>query len=125
MLVLRRVMNSTYFLALRDCCCSGRAVAVVGVVVVVGVVAVAFGFVAALLFGFWAAFGAVGSPVEVGGAGVACGEELLFGGTVGWGDWGDGLRPSFCRVVTSWSRRLLTCNRASTRCWSSDESPPG
>ena len=95
MLVLRRVMNSTYFLALRDCCCSGGAVAVVGVVVVVGVVAVTFGFVAALLFGVWAVFGAVGSPVEVGGAGVTCGEELLFGGTVGWGDWGDGLSPSF------------------------------
>ena len=76
-------MNSTNFLALRDCCCSGGAVAVVGVVVVVGVVAVVFGFMAALLLGFWAAFGAAGSPVEVGGAGVACGEALLFGGTAG------------------------------------------
>lgn len=28
-------------------------------------------------------------------------------------------------MVTSCIRRLLTWRRASTRCWSSDESPPG
>ena len=46
MLVLMRVMNSTYFLVLRDCCWG--AVAVVDVVVV-GVVTVGFGLVAGLL----------------------------------------------------------------------------
>lgn len=74
MLVLMRVMNSTYFLVLRDCCWG--AVAVVGVVVV-GVVIVGVILVAEL-FWFWAVD--VGSPAEVGGAGVACGE--VFGGAV-------------------------------------------
>lgn len=60
----------------------------------------------------------------MGGAGVVCGGDV-DGGTACWGDWGDGLKPSFCRMVTSWIRRLLTWRRASTRCWSSDESPPG
>ena len=45
MLVLMRVMNSTYFLVLRDCCWG--AVAVVGVEVV-GVVTGGFGLVAEL-----------------------------------------------------------------------------
>ena len=35
------------------------------------------------------------------------------------------MKPTFCRIVTSCSRRLLTWRRASTRSWSSDESPPG
>ena len=117
MLVLMRVMNSTYFLVLRDCCCG--AVVVVGVVVVGGV---AVGFVLGTEL-VWLAGFAVESAAEVGGAGVGCGEVLL-GGAVCWGDWGDGLRPAFCRIVTSCSRRLLTWRRASTRCWSSVESPP-
>ena len=35
------------------------------------------------------------------------------------------MRPTFCRIVTSCIRRLLTWRRASTRCWSIDDSPPG
>lgn len=74
MLVLMRVMNSTYFLVLRDCCWG--AVAVVGVVVV-GVVIVGTILVTELVW-FWAVD--VGSPAEVGGAGVACGD--VFEGAV-------------------------------------------
>ena len=72
-LVLMRVMNSTYFLVLRDCCWG--AVATVGVIVV-GVVTVGFVLVPAL---FWLGAVGVGSPAEVGGAGVACGEEVFWG----------------------------------------------
>ena len=75
MLVLMRVMNSTYFFALRDCCWG--ATAAVGVVVV-GVVMAGVGLVAALV---WVWGVDVGSAAEAGGAGVACGEEL-FGRTV-------------------------------------------
>ena len=73
---------------------------------------------------FWLGVLDVESPAEVAGAGVACG-EMEFGAAVCWGDWGDGFRPrpTFCRIVTSCIRRLLTWRRASTRCWSSDESP--
>lgn len=111
MLVLMRVMNSTNFLVLRDCCCG--AVAVVGVVVV-GVVVVGVVVLAAELIWDWVVV--AGSPAaEMGGAGLACGGDV-FGGTVCWGDWGDGLKPSFCKLVTSWIRRLLTWRRASTRC---------
>ena len=73
MLVLMRVMNSTYFLVLRDCCWG--AVAIVGVDVVVGVVSGGFVLMAAL---FWLGVLDVESPVEVAGAGVACG-EVEFG----------------------------------------------
>ena len=52
----------------------------VGVVVVGVVVGVVLG---AGLFWFWAV--AVGSPAEVGGAGVACTGDA-FGGTDCWGD---------------------------------------
>ena len=72
MLVLMRVMNSTYFLVLRDCCWG--AVAVVGVEVV-GVVTGGFVLMAAL---FWLGVLDVESPAEVAGAGVACG-EVEFG----------------------------------------------
>ena len=68
MLVLMRVMNSTYFLVLSDCCWG--AVAVVGVEVA-GVVAGGFVLVAEL---FWLGVLDVESPAEVAGAGVACGE---------------------------------------------------
>ena len=121
MLVLMRVMNSTYFFVLRDCCCGVNAVVgVVAVVVVVGGVAVEFVLGAEL---FWLGGLAVESAADVDGAGVGCGEVLL-GGAVCWGDWGAGLRPAFCRIVASCSRRLLTWRRASTRCWSSVDSPP-
>ena len=73
MLVLMRVMNSTYFFVLRDCCWG--AVAAVGVVVV-GVVTVGLAFVAEL---FWLGVVEVESPAEVGGAGIACGEEEVGG----------------------------------------------
>ena len=33
------------------------------------------------------------------------------------------MRPSFCNIVTSCSRRLLTCSRALTRCLSRDDNP--
>ena len=72
MLVLMRVMNSTYFLVLRDCCWG--AVAVVGVEVVVGVVTGGFVLVAEL---FWLGVLDEESPAEVAGAGVACGEVEL------------------------------------------------
>ena len=72
MLVLMRVMNSTYFLVLRDCCWG--AVAVVGVEVV-GVVTGGFALVAGL---FWVGVLDVESLGEVAGAGVACG-EVEFG----------------------------------------------
>ena len=76
MLVLMRVMNSTYFFALRDCGCG--AAAVVGVVVVVGVVTAAGLFVLAAELLVWAGMLDAESPAEVvvaAGAGVACGEE--------------------------------------------------
>lgn len=77
MLVLMRVMNSTYFFALRDCSCG--AVAAVGVVVVVGVVTTGGFVVLAAELLFWPGVLDAESPAEVvvvAGAGVACGEEV-------------------------------------------------
>ena len=82
MLVLMRVMNSTYFLWMRDCCGAAAAAAAVGVVVV-GVVLVGFGLGAGSV-GFWVV-DAESPPAEVGGAGVICGEDT-FGAGVCWGD---------------------------------------
>ena len=94
-------MYSTYFLVLRDCCWG--AVAVVGVEVV-GAVTGGLVLVTEL---FWLGVLDVESPAEVAGAGVACG-EVEFGAVACCGDWGDGLKPTFCRIVTSCIRRLLT-----------------
>lgn len=84
MLVLMRVMNSTYFFALRDCSCG--AAAVVGVVVVVvGVVTTAGLFVLAAELLVWPGVLDAESPAEVvvaAGAGVACGEEEEVGAAV-------------------------------------------
>ena len=77
MLVLRRVMNSTYFFALRDCCC-GAVVAVEGAAAVVIAGGVTAGLDWAVEF-VWLGGLAVASPAEADGAGVACGEVLVGG----------------------------------------------
>ena len=79
----------------------------------VGVVVV--GVVTELGVGAFCPAASAGSvDVGVAASGLVWGDEA-FAGLACWGDCTVALRPAFCRIWTSCSKRLLTLSRASMR----------